>query len=218
MLSPKFGRNIKTCPHKGMSRGSCPLVAWHSVQMSFTCPLRRQLLAGAASSLLVPSLLRAEVIQRPKTFWERPRELWLYRPFTREEVRAVYYAEGQVQWDGYRQLCTLLRDAQTGEAVQMSRVLLDILTGLQGYMAAIGQVRPLRTHSGYRSLKTNARTEGAVRNSLHTQGRAWDGRFEGLPAEYASSIARYLQGGGVGFYKAADFVHVDDGRQRFWRG
>jgi uncharacterized protein YcbK (DUF882 family) len=107
---------------------------------------------------------------------------------------------------------------QANEAVQMSPVLLDILTGLQGYMAALGHVRPLRTNSGYRSRKTNDRTEGAVKNSLHTQARAWDGRFEGLSADYAVGIARYLQGGGVGFYKAKNFVHVDDGRLRFWRG
>ncbi len=179
---------------------------------------RRRFIACASSALLIPQLLHAEVIDRPKTFWERPRELWLYRPGTREEVRAVYYAEGEVQWDGYRQLCSLLRDTHTNEAVQMSRVLLDILTGVQGYMASLGKVRPLRTHSGHRSERTNNATEGAARNSLHKEGRAWDGRFEGLPAEYVARIALYLNGGGVGFYKARDFTHVDDGKLRFWRG
>lgn len=168
--------------------------------------------------MLMPTLLKAEVIDRPKTFWDRPRELWLYRPQTHEDVRTVYFAEGEIQIDGYRQLCMLLRDTHVNEAVQMSVVLLDILTGIQGYMASLGVVRPLRSHSGYRSEKTNTRTEGAARNSLHMKGRAWDGRFEGLPVDYVARIALYLQGGGVGFYQTKEFVHVDDGRRRFWRG
>lgn len=179
---------------------------------------RRSLIAGTAASLLVPGLLSAQTIDRPKTFWDRPRELWMYRPATKEEVRAVYYAEGEVQWDGYNKLCMLMRDTRANEPMHMSTVLLDILTGLQGYMAGIGHLRPLRTNSGYRSARTNAQIEGAARNSLHVKGRAWDGRFEGLPAEYMARLALYLRGGGVGFYQARDFVHVDDGNLRFWKG
>jgi len=107
---------------------------------------------------------------------------------------------------------------RAGQAVQMSVVLLDILCGIQGFLRAYGHSIPLLTTSGYRSPATNASIEGAVRSSMHIQGRAWDGRMQGVPADLLARIATYLQGGGVGLYQGRGFLHVDDGRLRFWRG
>jgi uncharacterized protein YcbK (DUF882 family) len=151
-------------------------------------------------------------------FWSMPRTLWLTRPATGEEVRAVYFADGQIIPEGYRQICILLRDVRANQAVQMSPVLLDILCGLQGMLLSYGVYSPLVTNSGYRSDTTNALTEGAARNSKHREGRAWDGRILNVRAEITTRAALYLAGGGVGFYQDKNFTHVDDGRIRFWRG
>lgn len=153
-------------------------------------------------------------------FWSQPRSLWLRRQTGQgiEEVREVYFADGQIIANGYIRACQLLRDVRAGQAVQISPVLLDVLCGIQGFLTAHGYAIPLLTTSGYRSPATNAATEGAARNSMHMQGRAWDGRMPGVSSQVLASIALYLQAGGVGLYQGRDFLHVDDGRLRFWRG
>ena len=147
-----------------------------------------------------------------------PRSLWLIRPSTREEVRAVYFADGQIVEEGYRQICILLRDVRAGQAVQMSPVLLDILCGIQGSLRAYGIDTPGVTNSGYRTDQTNAMTEGAVQNTKHKDGGAWDGKFFNVPVDHTTRTALYLRGGGVGYYPGKNFTHVDDGRLRSWRG
>lgn len=153
-------------------------------------------------------------------FWSMPRAVWLQRKTQRgtEEVREVYFADGRIIAPGYLNACRILRDVRAEQAVQMSPVLLDVLCGIQGFLLAHGHRIPLVTTSGYRSPATNAATEGAVRNSMHLHGRAWDGRMPGVSGDLLARIALYLQGGGVGLYQGKDFLHVDDGRLRFWRG
>lgn len=154
-------------------------------------------------------------------FWSQPRSIWLRRQTRRglpEEVRVVYFADGRLVTDGYVDLCRLLRDVRANQAVHMSPVLLDILCGIQGFAASHRHTAPLITTSGYRSPATNASTEGAVRNSYHMQGRAWDGLMPGVSGDLLAKIALYLQGGGVGLYRGKGFLHIDDGRLRFWRG
>jgi uncharacterized protein YcbK (DUF882 family) len=59
-------------------------------------------------------------------------------------------------------------------------------------------------------------SEGVAQHSLHLEGRAIDVRLAGRPTEELARLARRLGRGGVGFYPASDFVHVDTGRTRFW--
>lgn len=179
---------------------------------------RRRFLCQAA---IAPALFSAaSTVWGQEDFWSLPRALWLQRKTERgtEEVRDVYFADGRIVPSGYVNSCRILRDVRAGQAVQMSPVLLDILCGIQGFLLAHGHSIPLVTTSGYRSPATNAATEGAARNSMHLQGRAWDGRMPGVSGDLLARIALYLQGGGVGLYRGKDFLHVDDGRLRFWRG
>jgi uncharacterized protein YcbK (DUF882 family) len=48
------------------------------------------------------------------------------------------------------------------------------------------------------------------------EGRAIDVRLRGFPTVKVRDIAIALRRGGVGFYEASDFVHVDTGRVRIW--
>lgn len=150
-------------------------------------------------------------------FWSQPRELWLYRPATRETVREVYWADGALVLSGYYRICQLLRDVRMNQAVQFDIVTLDIARGVYGWLQNSGLNRPIIINSGYRHPKTNA-SEGGVRNSLHTMAQAIDIRIEGVSAESVTRFGMYLSGGGVGFYPGKQFTHLDRGRIRYWRG
>ena len=57
---------------------------------------------------------------------------------------------------------------------------------------------------------------GVASHSLHIEGRAIDIRVPGVDLQHLRDTARALQLGGVGYYAASDFVHVDTGRVRYW--
>ena len=150
-------------------------------------------------------------------FWNLPRELWLKRAETGEELRATYWADGALVEDGYVQICRLLRDTHMDLAVQFDMIALDIARGVFGWLQGFGMERPLIITSGYRHPRTNA-SEGGARNSQHMMARAIDMRIEGVSPEALSRFGLYLAGGGVGFYPTKHFTHLDSGNLRFWRG
>jgi uncharacterized protein YcbK (DUF882 family) len=59
-------------------------------------------------------------------------------------------------------------------------------------------------------------SEGVAAGSLHMQGQAIDIRVAGVPLDGLRRAALDLRRGGVGYYPASDFVHVDTGRVRHW--
>ncbi|MGB1701091.1 MAG: YcbK family protein [Nannocystaceae bacterium] len=76
--------------------------------------------------------------------------------------------------------------------------------------------------SGYRAPKFNLslRKKGrqVAAKSQHTLGHAIDFYLPGVPVR---KLYRWLlehHDGGVGFYPVSEFVHIDTGRKRTWRG
>jgi uncharacterized protein YcbK (DUF882 family) len=73
---------------------------------------------------------------------------------------------------------------------------------------------------GYRTPWSNEflRTHGygVAQHSLHMQAMAIDIRVPGVPTARVRDAALALHRGGVGYYAASDFVHVDVGRVRRW--
>lgn len=163
-----------------------------------------------------PTGLQLESIAQ--TFWQRPRELWLYRSDTKEQLRAVYWRDGQVNAEGYWRICALLRDRRQNVMTTIDLGLLDILRGVLGYYEQWNWPYPIVVNSGFRTKKTNDGLEGAARNSMHLFGRAADIYVPGIPIADLTRLAMYFQRGGVGFYPASGFVHVDTGRVRTWSG
>jgi uncharacterized protein YcbK (DUF882 family) len=47
-------------------------------------------------------------------------------------------------------------------------------------------------------------------------GQAIDIRLADVPLQSLREAARSMRSGGVGYYPASDFVHVDTGRIRTW--
>lgn len=183
---------------------------------------RRALVLGMLSA---PWASLAAEGQRPAarfddSFWAQPRELWLHRNDTRQQVRVVYWKDGVLVPEGYWQACALMRDVRANVMTAMDPVLLDVMYGVLGYYRAWGWPYPLVVNSGYRTEKTNQslRAEGAARNSMHLYGRAVDLYMPGVPIADVGRLALYFRQGGVGFYENKRFVHLDSGRLRAWRG
>lgn len=76
--------------------------------------------------------------------------------------------------------------------------------------------------SGFRAPKYNLmlRKKGreVARSSQHTLGSAIDFRLPGVPVTRLHAWARSRRLGGVGFYRASGFIHMDTGPVRYWEG
>ena len=116
------------------------------------------------------------------------------------------------------QINQYLRDYRTGDVREYDPSLFDLLHDL---IVSLG--RPdgeINVVCGYRTPHTNEylRTHGhgVARHSLHMQAMAIDIRIPGVPTAKIRDAALALRRGGVGYYAASDFVHVDVGRVRRW--
>jgi uncharacterized protein YcbK (DUF882 family) len=136
---------------------------------------------------------------------------------TGERLDAQYWAEGAYEEGALREIEYLLRDFRTDEVHPIDRRLLDVLYGVRRLMESDAAFAVI---SGYRSPTTNAALRaanaGVAEHSLHMQGMAIDIRLPGRDLSLLRDAARALRSGGVGYYPASDFVHVDTGRVRQW--
>ena len=136
---------------------------------------------------------------------------------TGESADLTYWADGAYVPDALARIDHLLRDFRTGETHPIDRRLLDLLVQLNSRLESN---EPFQVISGSRSPATNAMlassSEGVARRSLHMDGLAIDIRVANRPLAALHKAALDLRGGGVGYYPASDFVHVDVGRVRNW--
>lgn len=173
-------------------------------------------LAARTGNLSLPQ--RYADPQAAAAFWAQPRVVNIVRQTTGDHRRVCFWRDGALVESGYKEVCHVLRDVRGGSAFRMDINLLNLLCGMQGWLySAYGITEPYLITSGYRSVHTNANTEGAAKNSTHTLGKAFDGRQPGLPVEYLGKLFAAFQGGGVGFYMdKRNFIHADVGRVRVW--
>jgi uncharacterized protein YcbK (DUF882 family) len=182
-------------------------------------------------------------VHQQQGFWERPRWVWLKRPATGEQIKRVYWKDGQIIPQAYSDISWFLRDmrfqrmlALNDPHIQraldrgtigtehlspytyMDPVLLDILYAYSAWLHVHGVHVPLTVTSGFRHLITNAMTEGAAFDSWHVKGGATDIVVPGIRPEALASFGRWLSGGGVGLYARQNFIHIDRGRVRSWTG
>lgn len=176
-------------------------------------PSRRGFLNAIGACAAVATLASTRVLAATA---ER-RSVSFVHTHTGERLTADYFEAGQYRPECLARVNYLLRDFRTGEIHPIDPALLDILFALQ---VQAQSAAPFAVISGYRSPATNAMlrrsTEGVAQHSMHLVGRAIDVRLEGFATRRLGEMARSLARGGVGFYAASDFVHVDTGRVRFW--
>ncbi|WP_026352605.1 YcbK family protein [Yoonia vestfoldensis] len=147
------------------------------------------------------------------------RRIAMYNGRTGETLDTIYWIEGEYIAEAVREINVHMRDWRTGEAVQMDLRTIDIMSGARRLMETD---EPYLLLSGYRSPATNAmlgaRSSGVARDSLHMRGQAADLRLRSRTTSQMASAAAAFNAGGVGRYGGSNFVHMDCGPVRTWRG
>jgi uncharacterized protein YcbK (DUF882 family) len=186
---------------------------------------RRAFLAAGLAALPglagIPRRLQAAAVAGPATgpgvFGTGPRALDLVHTHTGERLAVEYFTGGAYVPDAMEEVDRFLRDFRTGDVHPIDPHTLDILAGLR---SLTGGRAPYEIISGYRSAQTNAllraRSDGVAANSLHLVGKAIDLRLPGVPLARLRDAALALRRGGVGYYPASRFIHLDTGRVRRW--
>jgi uncharacterized protein YcbK (DUF882 family) len=182
---------------------------------------RRVLAAGGRLAAVCATGLIAGVAPRAARSAERPgsRHIALRNLHTPDSLDIEFYRGGVYLPEALAAIQVLLRDYRTGEQHPIDPPLLDYLCDV-AKAARVDAV--FGVISGYRSPRTNQmlheRSSGVSARSLHMEGRAIDVRLAGVDCADLAEKALDMQRGGVGYYRQSDFVHLDTGRFRTWRG
>ena len=174
-------------------------------------PSRRRFLQRAGAALVLLPFGAA---------WARTpvrRTLSFVHTHTGEQLSTVYFEDGEYRAPELGRINQLLRDFRTGEVHPIDTQVLDILADLR---VLADRDEPYQVISGHRSPQTNSalhrHSSGVAEHSLHLQGRAIDVRLPGVPTDRLRELALAMGRGGVGYYAQSDFVHLDNGRVRYW--
>jgi uncharacterized protein YcbK (DUF882 family) len=171
---------------------------------------RRHLLRGGIGAT-------AALMAGPALALTESRKLAFVNTHTGENLAVAYFQAGSYDPAALERVAHVLRDHRTGDVHPIDPGLLDQLHDLQ---VLADRDDAFQVISGYRSPQTNgmlrSRSSGVATRSLHMDGRAIDIRLTGFPTKKLRDLALSLKRGGVGYYAASDFVHVDTGRVRYW--
>jgi uncharacterized protein YcbK (DUF882 family) len=150
----------------------------------------------------------------------REYRLRFYHTHTGERLDIVYRHGDSYVPDALAQLDHFLRDHRTGDVHHYNPKVFDLLHDLTESLGDAGG--EIDVVCGYRSpwsnefLRHRSAHTGVAEHSLHMQAEAIDIRLPGIPTSEVRDAALKLHLGGVGYYRASDFVHVDVGRVRRW--
>ncbi len=176
---------------------------------------RSFLAAGLAATALC--VLPCEAVAAVSKAFPFEKALSFDNIHTGEKMKTIYWQQGMYLPEALADINYILRDYRTGEVKEIDTGLLDLLFALR---RKLDSKVPFDVISGYRSPATNAllhrRSNGVATHSLHMYGKAIDIRLPGYELNTLRRAARALRRGGVGYYPASDFVHVDVGRVRYW--
>jgi uncharacterized protein YcbK (DUF882 family) len=136
---------------------------------------------------------------------------------TGENLTVTYWVDGAYVSEALEKVNYILRDWRANEIQPIDPSLLDYLFDLR---RAMDSTAPFHVISGYRSPKSNEmlrkQSPGVAKNSLHIRGKAIDVSLPGRDLAKLRKTAVAMRRGGVGYYPALGFVHVDTGRFRTW--
>ena len=147
-----------------------------------------------------------------------PYRLHYFHTHTGQRLNIVYRNGEGYDAESLARLNRYLRDHRTGEIHEYDPRVFDLLHDLT---AALGNPDlEIDVICGYRTPWSNEflRTHGhgVACQSLHMQAMAIDIRVPGIPTAQLRDAALALRRGGVGYYAASHFVHIDVGRVRRW--
>lgn len=147
------------------------------------------------------------------------RSISMYSGRTGESINTVYWIEGQYIPEAVSEISRFMRDWRTGSVKAIDGRTIDIMAASR---RILDTDEPYLLLSGYRSPQTNAllrsRSSSVARNSLHMLGQAADLRMKSRSVSQMAKAATSCAAGGVGRYFGSNFVHMDCGPIRTWRG
>jgi len=166
-------------------------------------PSRRSVLLGLAASLLAGGAMANP----------RPRLVNVVNAHTGARFRGIYAVDRDYYAGPLDRFSEIAKDHHANKTRRMHPYCLDLIWIYQTVL----KLPEVVLLSGYRSPETNAKTEGAARNSFHMRGMALD--FAVPKTVALKPLGKMMQemiGGGVGLYHAKEFIHLDIGPQRNW--
>ena len=147
------------------------------------------------------------------------RKMAMHSGRTGERLNTIYWIDGEYIGEAIREINYFMRDWRTNEAIQIDLRTIDIMAAARNLLQTD---EPYQLLSGYRSPATNgmlrSNNRGVARNSLHMKGQAADLRLQGRTTAQMADAALACRAGGVGRYARSNFVHMDCGPIRSWRG
>lgn len=143
-----------------------------------------------------------------------------FRNINTGDTYAAKFNQGGLSVADLRALNYLMRDRRTN---QVKRIDPNLFLSLNRIQRQLGlRNAEILVLSGYRSAQTNASlrrvSRGVASNSYHIRGQAVDFQIASVPLARVKAAAESLKMGGVGYYPRSNFVHVDTGPVRTWRG
>jgi uncharacterized protein YcbK (DUF882 family) len=149
---------------------------------------------------------------------ETPYHLHFFHTHTGERLDIVYRHGDSYDANALERLNRYLRDHRTGDVHDYDPRVFDLLHDLTAALgrpdAEIDVICGYRTPWSNEYLRTHG--HGVAQHSLHMQAMAIDIRIPGVSTSALRDTALGLHRGGVGYYAASSFVHVDVGRVRRW--
>jgi uncharacterized protein YcbK (DUF882 family) len=146
-------------------------------------------------------------------------ELNLVRAYTGEALNVVYRIGDTYIPDALEQLNQFLRDSHNEEVTDYDPRTFDVLHTMLAKLGKSGSA--VNILSAYRTQETNdmlreSGTTNAALHSQHIEAKALDLRVPGVSASLLRDAALSLAAGGVGYYPAGQFIHLDTGPVRQW--
>jgi len=143
------------------------------------------------------------------------RRISMYSQRTGESLDTVYFADGRYIPESFSEISYFMRDWRQNQVMKYDPRNVDILAATLGLMDTS---EPYLMISGYRTPRTNRMLKGAASHSYHLKAMAADVRLKSRSVKQISGAAFACNGGGVGIYNRSNFVHMDCGPVRSWRG
>jgi uncharacterized protein YcbK (DUF882 family) len=143
----------------------------------------------------------------------------MYSGRTGERIDMIYWIDGKYIKDALKEVNHFMRDWRRDEVKAIDTRTIDIMAASLNLLESS---EPYLLLSGYRSPSTNSalrsRSRGVAKNSLHMRGQAADLRLTSRSVSQLAKAAQSCRAGGVGRYYGSNFVHMDCGEVRTWRG
>jgi len=147
------------------------------------------------------------------------RRIRMYSGRTGERIDMIDWVDGTYIKDAVKEVNHFMRDWRTDQVKSIDLRTVDIMAAAHNLLDAN---EPYMMLSGYRSPQTNAmlrsKSRRVARNSLHVKGQAADLRLSSRSVSQMAKAAISCHAGGVGQYYGSNFVNMDCGVVRSWRG